>query len=433
MNGVHEREYAHHPLAVFILTSSVFQYMYKWHHTYRFSTWSEMSTALATRILAAPTHASAPSPILRLLATQHEFVRTRLEAGKVPTAPMLKAFLETLVQELRPLVKAAPPTLQAFFKSGLTSLGWVVASNSPAPGSAPPQAEAVLGFLDTALAECAAKTGEFPVYGTALAESVAKELMTGRSMMNDGAIKHLTGDAQANRIGVGLKWDSEKNSYVMGMTVDRHFVAGTDPYFSDRVSTWKEEEFVPWLAQQSDETLHGDGNDGNPIHRGQMLSWLGVGVVERLAASDPFLAQMQAEKEALQAAKHAAQKADAPARRLQLRKEAAAAEEAAKAAKATRQAEADAAQADREKKAAEEARVRAAKEEKAQQELAAALDTDDAALANMSKKDVIALIRKFASPESDLLVANARVLMSPASTKEQVVALWRQVKEAETR
>ena len=50
----------------------------------------------------------------------------------------------------------------------------------------------------------------------------------------------------------------------------------------------------------------------------------------------------------------------------------------------------------------------------------------------MSKEDVIALIRKFASPESDLLMANVRVLMSPASTKKQVVALWRQVKEAET-
>ena len=42
---------------------------------------------------------------------------------------------------------------------------------------------------------------------------------------------------------------------------------------------------------------------------------------------------------------------------------------------------------------------------------------------------MIELIRKATSPESDLLTANARVLMSPASTKEQVVALWRQVRE----
>ena len=390
-----------------------------------------MSTARSTRILAAPTHASAPTPFLRLLATKHEFVRTRLEAGKVPTAPMLKSFLEALVQELRPHVKAAPLTLQEFLKSGLASLGWIVASNSPAPGSAPPLAEAVLSFLDSALAECAAKTGEFPVYGTALAESVAEELMTGRSMMNDGAIKHLSCDVHANMIGVGLKWDSEKNSFVMGTTCDGHFWAG--------VNTWTEEEFVPWLAQQSDETLHGDGNDGNPIHRGQMLGWLGVGVVERLAASDPFLAEMQAKKEAQQAAVRQQAKADAGKR-----KQAKAAEHAAwiadaprraaeeEAAKAARQAQADILQADREKKAGEEARVQAAKKEKAQQELAAALATDDAALANMSKKDVIALIRKFASLESDLLMANARVLMSPASTKEQVVALWRQVKEAET-
>ena len=118
-----------------------------------------MSTARATRILAAPTHASAPTPFLRLLATKHEFVRTSLEAGKVPTAPMLEA----LVQELRPHLISrrrrcdAASIFKVILKSlgaRLPSLGWIVASNSPAPGSAPPArraaapGRAVLGFLD---------------------------------------------------------------------------------------------------------------------------------------------------------------------------------------------------------------------------------------------------------------------------------------------
>lgn len=94
----------------------------------------------------------APTPVLMILIVKHDFVRTNLDAGKVPTAPMLASFLQALVQELGPHVKAAPPPVNDRLKSGLSSLGWNVASNSPAPGSAPPQPQAVLEFLDGALA-----------------------------------------------------------------------------------------------------------------------------------------------------------------------------------------------------------------------------------------------------------------------------------------
>ena len=93
----------------------------------------------------------APTPILIVLLAKHTFVRTSLDAGKVPTAPMLASFLKALVQELGPHVKAAPLSVNDCLKSGLASLGWNVASNSPAPGSAPPQPQAVLEFLDGTL------------------------------------------------------------------------------------------------------------------------------------------------------------------------------------------------------------------------------------------------------------------------------------------
>ena len=119
----------------------------------------------------ADTHASAPTPLPR--HNKHEFVRTSLEAGKVPTAPMLEA----LVQELRPHLISrrrrcdAASIFKVILKSlgaRLPSLGWIVASNSPAPGSAPrgrprPRCPGLSGQV-SALAECAAKTGEFPVH-----------------------------------------------------------------------------------------------------------------------------------------------------------------------------------------------------------------------------------------------------------------------------
>eukprot|EP00966_Prymnesium_polylepis_P049748 1151450-Prymnesium_polylepis.1 len=172
-----------------------------------------------------------------------------------------------------------------------------------------------------------------------------------------------------------------------------------DGYVMGDLGTWTEEEFVAWLAHQSDESLRGDGNQR--ITRGRILQWLPNGVVEPLAASDLPIAKTHASNRAAEAAQAAAEAAEAAAR--------AAKEQAAM-----------------EKKPAEKARMQVAKEEKVQQELAALLATDEGALANMSKKEVIELIRTVASPESDVLTANARVLMCPASTKEQVVALWRQ-------
>jgi len=327
--------------------------------------------------------ASVAEPLKRTLAAKPEFIRTSLKAGKVPTGPMLASFLQALVHEMGPHVKASPPALQEFLKSGLASLGWNVATNSAAPGSAPPQARALLGFLDGALAECAAMSGS-PRYGTALAESVAAELMTGRDMVY----------SHRDYCGIGLTWESATNRFRMGECMDGGVMGD--------LGTWTEEEFVAWLAQQSDESLRGDGNQR--ISRGRILQWLPLGVVELLAASDLPIAKTHRSIKAAEAAQAAARAAQATAR-------------AAKEQAAT------------EEKVAEKARVQAAKDEKVQQELAAALATDEASLANMSKKEVIELIRKATSPESDLLTANARVLMSPASTKEQVVALWRQVRE----
>ena len=100
----------------------------------------------------ADTHASAPTPLPR--HNKHEFVRTSLEAGKVPTAPMLEA----LVQELRPHLISrrrrcdAASIFKVILKSGLACprLGGLLrptrrlqaARRAAAPG------RAVLGFLD---------------------------------------------------------------------------------------------------------------------------------------------------------------------------------------------------------------------------------------------------------------------------------------------
>ena len=46
----------------------------------------------------------------------------------------------------------------------------------------------------------------------------------------------------------------------------------------------------------------------------------------------------------------------------------------------------------------------------------------------MGRQQLIALIRQVAPPDADVLQANARVLMSPMSTVEQLAALWAQVK-----
>ena len=95
----------------------------------------------------------ASRPLLLLLASKRDFVKTALDAGKVPTPSMLASFLQALVQEIAPHIKVAQPSAVTVLRSGLTTLGWNVAANAPAAGSAPPQPGDVLGFLDAALAD----------------------------------------------------------------------------------------------------------------------------------------------------------------------------------------------------------------------------------------------------------------------------------------
>ncbi len=96
---------------------------------------------------------SADFALLRLLESKHQFVRTALEEGKHPTPAALASFLQTLVFEAGPLVKSAPPFVGEALKVGLANLGWQVATNSPAPGSSPPTADAVQNFLHAALVQ----------------------------------------------------------------------------------------------------------------------------------------------------------------------------------------------------------------------------------------------------------------------------------------
>eukprot|EP00966_Prymnesium_polylepis_P197460 4575803-Prymnesium_polylepis.1 len=65
---------------------------------------------------------------------------------------MLASFLRAFVDECRPHVKAAPMSVGDMLKAGLSTLGWSVSTNSSAAGSAPPLPEAVLAFLEKALA-----------------------------------------------------------------------------------------------------------------------------------------------------------------------------------------------------------------------------------------------------------------------------------------
>jgi len=106
-----------------------------------------------TTAAAPPQPHTAPTALLLLLASKHDFVRSNLDAGRVPTPQMLASFLQALVTELMPLVKAAPASVGETLKAGLTVIGWVVATNAPAPGSSPPEPAAVLSFLDSALDE----------------------------------------------------------------------------------------------------------------------------------------------------------------------------------------------------------------------------------------------------------------------------------------
>ena len=96
---------------------------------------------------------STPPPLLKLLFTKHRFVKSCLDENKIPTPQQLAQFLQSFVVEATPHIKTAPPAVGASLKAGLEKLGWSVATNSPIAGSAPPQPENVLAFIDTALHE----------------------------------------------------------------------------------------------------------------------------------------------------------------------------------------------------------------------------------------------------------------------------------------
>ena len=89
-------------------------------------------------------------PICLILVGKHAFVKSQLEAGKVPTSAMLAQFLHALVAELLPHVKAAPAAGDVL-KAGLTKVGWGVNPNAALPGSLPPAPDAVLAFIDDSL------------------------------------------------------------------------------------------------------------------------------------------------------------------------------------------------------------------------------------------------------------------------------------------
>eukprot|EP00418_Pyrodinium_bahamense_P039524 CAMPEP_0179208524 /NCGR_PEP_ID=MMETSP0796-20121207/103993_1 /TAXON_ID=73915 /ORGANISM="Pyrodinium bahamense, Strain pbaha01" /LENGTH=180 /DNA_ID=CAMNT_0020913475 /DNA_START=221 /DNA_END=764 /DNA_ORIENTATION=- len=156
-------------------------------------------------------------------------------------------------------------------------------------------------------------------------------------------------------------------------------------------TTWAtQSDFVTWLSEQSDSTLHGDGN--------QRVTREGC---SGLAASDALVADWrEAAQEKAQAEKAAEEKVEA---------EKAAAKLAAENQK--------------------QAAIAAAAAKKAE-EVADALAVDSDQLERMNRAEVVALIRLVAPADSALVHSNLRVLMSPNSTKEEVVALWQQVRAA---
>eukprot|EP00966_Prymnesium_polylepis_P131442 3040037-Prymnesium_polylepis.1 len=89
--------------------------------------------------------------ILLLLDSKLAFVQGMLDAGKLPSAQQIAAFLQALVQELKPHIKDSPPPTADALKVGFAGMGWDVATNSPAAGSAPPQPSDLIRFLEAAL------------------------------------------------------------------------------------------------------------------------------------------------------------------------------------------------------------------------------------------------------------------------------------------
>eukprot|EP00966_Prymnesium_polylepis_P022550 518696-Prymnesium_polylepis.1 len=230
-------------------------------------------------------------------------------------------------------------------------------------------------------------------YGTALAEAVAEHLKSGHYYVYE----------HRDYCGVGLQYEEARSRFSMGMAMDGCMAAETTWAATDNRSAT--DEFVCWLAEQSDSTLHGDGNQR--LTRARLLASLPGDVVAKLVAADPAVAGWAARK----AEKDAAEKLAAE-----------------RAAKEKAEREAAAALAAKEKKEADAAAKVARQDQERQTDLA----TDDTKLEGMSKQEVVALVKRVAPPDSALVQSNIRVIMSPMSTKEQVVALWKQVQAAAT-
>ena len=128
--------------------------------------------------------------------------------------------------------------------------------------------------------------GHTTPYGTELAESVAEQLIKGYRMV----YRH------RDYCGVGLQWESETNRFSMGAAMDGEIAPET---------TWSREEFVPWLAKQTDRTLHGDGNQR--ITRARMVTWLPMQAVIPLATNDRLVAEVVINFEAAEARRKGAE------------------------------------------------------------------------------------------------------------------------------
>ena len=85
-------------------------------------------------------------------------------------------------------------------------------------------------------------------YGAALAEAVAAHLKSGQSIIYD----------HRDYCGVGLQYEEARSRFSMGPAMDGGMWSETTWTATDGRSA--SDEFVAWLALQSDVALHGDGN-----------------------------------------------------------------------------------------------------------------------------------------------------------------------------
>ena len=100
---------------------------------------------------AATLAGTAPTDLVLILDGKHTFVKTQLDAGKLPPPQALASHLKQLVTEIGPVIKVSPQSVGEWLANKLSGLGWDVRTNAPVPGSSPPRAEAVQEFYAEAL------------------------------------------------------------------------------------------------------------------------------------------------------------------------------------------------------------------------------------------------------------------------------------------